>query len=154
MCQCFPHAAQQGSHLTPLARPQTWRVFHAWCVPSCVSLHTPASGAGEAKRWAAYQKPPQKERGNRTAGHTGQPDTAPRTVATDVSARAGTGHTGHCSENGRSTVCRPAPEPDIPDTAPENGRSTVCRPAPEPDIPDTAPRTVALRCIGSCRTKR
>ena len=42
-----------GLHLTPLARPQNWCVFHARPVPSLVSLHTPASGAGEAQRWAA-----------------------------------------------------------------------------------------------------
>ena len=45
--------AQHGLHLTPLARPVTWCIFYTCGVPSLVSLHTPASGAGEAQRWAA-----------------------------------------------------------------------------------------------------
>jgi len=37
----------------PLARPQNRGVFHVCGVPSLVSLHMPASGTGEAQRWAA-----------------------------------------------------------------------------------------------------
>ena len=34
------------------ARPATRGVVHVRCVPSAVALQTPASGAGEARRWA------------------------------------------------------------------------------------------------------
>jgi len=39
--------------VTPLARPQTWRIFHARSVPLSVPIYTLASGAPEAQRWAA-----------------------------------------------------------------------------------------------------
>ena len=45
--------AQHGLYLTPLARPQTWCFLQRCRVPSLISLHIPASGAGEAPRWAA-----------------------------------------------------------------------------------------------------
>jgi hypothetical protein len=51
-------AAQHGVQVMPLARLQTWRVFHARFVPSRVSLHMLASGAPEGHRWAAKEQPP------------------------------------------------------------------------------------------------
>jgi len=49
----FSHAAQHGLQATPLARPHTWRVFHACRVPLAVAFKEAASGALEAQRWAA-----------------------------------------------------------------------------------------------------
>ena len=49
----FSHAAQHGLQATPLARPHTWRGFHAYCVPPAVAFKEAASGAIEAQRWAA-----------------------------------------------------------------------------------------------------
>jgi len=46
-------AAQHGLHATPLARPQTRRVFCACRVPLAVAFTNAASGAREAQRWAA-----------------------------------------------------------------------------------------------------
>jgi len=46
-------AAQHGVQVMPLARPQTWRVFHARSVPSSVPSIEPASGTPDAQRWAA-----------------------------------------------------------------------------------------------------
>jgi len=45
--------AQHSLQVTPLARPQTRRIFHARSVPPLVSLYPLASGAPEAGRWAA-----------------------------------------------------------------------------------------------------
>jgi len=42
-----------GLQATPLARPHTWRVFHACCVPPAVAFKKAASVALEAQRWAA-----------------------------------------------------------------------------------------------------
>jgi len=50
---CFSHAAQHGLQATPLARPHTCRVFHAYHVPPAVAFKEVASGALEAQRWAA-----------------------------------------------------------------------------------------------------
>ena len=49
-------AAQHRLQLTPLARPQTWRVFHACRVPPAVAFKEAASGALEAQRWAAESR--------------------------------------------------------------------------------------------------
>ena len=46
-------AAQHGVQVMPLARIQTWRVFHTWCVPSAVPSIKAASGTPDAQRWAA-----------------------------------------------------------------------------------------------------
>jgi len=49
---CQP-TAQHGVQVTPLARPQTWGVVHARSVPSRGAIYQPASGAPDARRWAA-----------------------------------------------------------------------------------------------------
>jgi len=48
-------AAQHGVQVMPLARLQTWRVFHTRCVPSAVPSIKAASGTPDAQRWAAPQ---------------------------------------------------------------------------------------------------
>jgi len=46
-------AAQHGVQVMPLARLQTWRVFHVRSVPSAVAFKHVASGTPDAQRWAA-----------------------------------------------------------------------------------------------------
>jgi len=56
-----------GLQATPLARPHTWRVFHAYHVPPAVAFKEVASGALEAQRWAALNPRRPCRTGNRIA---------------------------------------------------------------------------------------
>jgi len=72
-CQVY-HTAQHGVQVTPLARPQTCGVFGISRVPSLVAVKKPASGAPDAQRWAAKEKPPRAEHGTGQPGIPGIPD--------------------------------------------------------------------------------